>query len=439
MPLFWRLFLGFWLAAVLAIGTGAWLSTQLLRQEWPTFVTRRLERELTAYAATAELLLETGGPPALERWLERLPDRRRGPLLIFDQRGRELFGRPWPHHPESPVVRRIQGTTGLYDLVLPFPPPWERRRGWTFWRRWDTLAQLASAIAASGLFAGGVARHLTRPIQALRATTQRLAAGDLTVRVGHNLPGRWRELDQLGRDVDRMAVRLEALLAAQRRLLRDVSHELRSPLARLQIALGLAQRRCQGGEAELARIAREADRLGSLVDQLLSLIRLESGTEPLACETVDLTALLADIVADGAFEGAGERTVAGDIQDGLSLWGNANILHSAVENLVRNALQHTPPGTAVQVKATTATPGAVVIQVIDGGPGVPEADLGQLFDPFYRVADARDRRSGGFGLGLAIAARAVAAHGGTIHAWNAPPTGLGIQINLPPSPRGHRA
>jgi two-component system sensor histidine kinase CpxA len=284
-----------------------------------------------------------------------------------------------------------------------------------------------------------LARYLSAPVVKLRAATQQLAAGDLSARVGAARNRRRDELADLGRDFDVMAERIESLMASQKRLLHDISHELRSPLARLKIALELA-RASDGPEAEwaLERIEREADRLNDLIGQLLTLARLDSDSEKTDNDSVNLKRLVEEIALDADFEARNyNRSVEVVASQDCSITGNEQLLRSAVENVVRNAVSYTAEGTAVEValrRRDTHEGAKAVITVLDKGRGVPQAVLANIFRPFYRVGDARDRQSGGIGLGLSISHRAVQAHGGTVTASNAPSGGLLVEIQLPITP-----
>jgi signal transduction histidine kinase len=291
----------------------------------------------------------------------------------------------------------------------------------------STASRFGVAILVSGLVSFGLATIITRPVRRLRGAAQALADGDLTVRV----PARGRdEVAALARDFNVMADRVRDLLESQRRLLRDVSHELRSPLARLRVALELARKK-NDTEALLARIEREADRLEGLVSDVLSLARLESGQTRLQRERVPLDELLAAIAQDAAFEAeaTGRRVIWGG-SAAVEVDGDPVLLRAAIENVVRNAIRHTPPDTAVTM-ALTLEPGHAVVEICDGGPGVPEEELGRLFQPFTRVGEARERASGGFGLGLAISRQSVEAHGGRIAAANTAAGGLCVSLRLP--------
>ncbi|PYM24758.1 MAG: two-component sensor histidine kinase [Candidatus Rokuibacteriota bacterium] len=294
------------------------------------------------------------------------------------------------------------------------------------------LAVFATAAAACY----GLARYVTRPLAILRGATRALARGDLAVRVGSTVGHGTDEFTELGRDFDRMAERLDALVTAERRLLRDISHELRSPLARLNVALGLGRQRAGDDQAALDRIEREAERLNSLIGQLLMLARMESGVATVVREPIDLVAIVHDVVEDAAFE-AKSRGRAVEITETCDarVSGDPELLHSAVENVVRNAVRHTREGTAVEVSMGRAGAARVWIRVRDHGGGVPEEALPNIFQPFYRVGDARERGTGGVGLGLTIVHRTIRLHDGTVRAVNVPGGGgLVVELTLPALP-----
>jgi two-component system sensor histidine kinase CpxA len=319
------------------------------------------------------------------------------------------------------------------------------------------------AILSSGLVCSILARYLTSPIVRLRAATQKLASGDLTARAG--VPGSRRndEMAELMRDFDRMAERLENLVNAQSRLLTDISHELRSPLARLNVALELARQR-SGTDARSAldRIDRETNRLNEMIQRLLSIARLEAGNESIERSPVHLEQIIQEIAKDAAFEAQSRHCqVEATVVDDCVVMGSPSLLHSAIENVVRNAIRYTQEGTSVEVRLeqgvglpNMAPQGAglqkvelqkvelqnsdlrhpeAIVRVTDSGPGVPEDALDKLFRPFYRIDDARGRQTGGVGLGLAITDRAVRLHGGTIRVANRPQGGLMVEIRLPSS------
>jgi two-component system sensor histidine kinase CpxA len=258
-----------------------------------------------------------------------------------------------------------------------------------------------------------------------------IAIGNLTARVPEELRNRHDEIGHLGRDFDQMAERLESLVAGHKRLLGDVSHELRSPLSRLLVALGLARRAKAEEMPELLdRIALEAKRLDNLIAQLLMLARIESGSHTAAASTVDLTALVLEIVNDADFEArARSKGVGVTASDECTVSGSEELLRSAVENVVRNSVRFTPEGTAVDVSIRREGNDAI-IRIRDLGPGVPETMLSEIFLPFRRV-QTRGNQNDGSGLGLAIAHRAVTASGGRIVARNATDGGLIVDIEIP--------
>jgi two-component system, OmpR family, sensor histidine kinase CpxA len=288
------------------------------------------------------------------------------------------------------------------------------------------------AISISGLICYLLTRHITSPLFELRKGAETIAVGNFTARVSENLRSRRDEIGQLGRDFDRMADRLESLVDSHKRLLSDVSHELRSPLSRLFVALGLARRANAEEMPELLdRIALEGTRLENLIGQLLTLSRIESGSHGTAASSIDLTALVHEVVNDADFEaGAQSRHVAVTAFEECTVSGSEELLRSAVENVVRNAVRFTHEGTAVDVSIRSDRDRAI-IRVRDRGPGVPETMLPDIFLPFRRVQTMHGNPNEGSGLGLAIAQRAVAANGGKIRAKNAADGGLIVDIELP--------
>ena len=288
------------------------------------------------------------------------------------------------------------------------------------------------SIGISGLICFLLTRHITSPVFELRRGAENIAAGNLTARVSENLRNRRDEIGQLGRDFDRMAGRLESLVSSHKRLLGDASHELRSPLSRLLVALGLARKANAEELPELLdRIALESRRLDNLIGQLLTLSRIESGSHAAAASPINLTALLHEIVADADFEArAQSRRVSVTFFEECTVSGSEELLRSAIENVVRNGVRYTPEGTAVEVSVRRERDRAV-IRVRDRGPGVPETMLSEIFLPFRRVQTTDASPNEGSGLGLAIAHRAVAANGGKIVARNTPDGGLIVDIEFP--------
>jgi two-component system sensor histidine kinase CpxA len=297
-----------------------------------------------------------------------------------------------------------------------------------------TAPRIAVSILIAGVVCYLLALYLTSPVKKLKAAVQQFAEGNLDVRVSPQLRSRQDELADLGREFDHMAERIAALISAQKRLLADISHELRSPLARLTVALELARKNTTGkGIAALDRIELESERVNSLVGQLLALTRLESGAERVPPECLVLEDIVQLVIDDANYEAKPHHKEVKVLQlASCRVRGSSELLRSGIENVVRNAIRYTAEGTAVEV-SLTCPPGAAVLTVRDYGPGVPEAELTHIFEPFYRVGEARERSSGGVGLGLSIADRTIKLHGGSIRAENVP-GGLLITIELPVSP-----
>lgn len=278
------------------------------------------------------------------------------------------------------------------------------------------------------LFCYFISHYLTTPLVKLGEAAAEIAEGRLETRVDVSLKRRRDEVAELASNFDRMAERIEALVSGQRRLLGDVSHELRSPLARLMVAQSLVkQGTAEEADEALERIGVEARRLDALIGELLTLTRIDSGVDRGARARFDLTNLVQEVASDGDFEArARNRSVVVQAGDACMVEGFEELIRSAVENVVRNAVRYTAEGTAVEISVERHDSNAR-IWVRDHGPGVPENMLREIFQPFRRVEGDGE----GAGLGLAIAERAITVHGGSIRATNPPGGGLAVEIELP--------
>ena len=370
--------------------------------------------------ATAERIIAgappaTPGPPHGEKWLGvRLPQETNRPgrpdILVLQ------LPLPPSRHPRLP-------------FLPPIPPgPWEN---------------ILLYAVAGGLVCFFLARSLTAPIRKLREAANRIAGGDFSVRVSRELGRTSREVVDLGRDFDTMAARIEELLLSRKQLLRDISHELRSPLARLNVALELAgQRAGENALQPLERIGRESERLNELIGELLTLTRLENGVQDLPMERFPLDELVNLIASDALYEARNRhRGVTITATDRVVIHGSRELMRRALENIIRNAVRYTRENSSVEISLTERDDRGekkAVIMIRDYGPGVPEIALGHLFEPFFRVEDARDRQSGGSGLGLAIAKQAIRVHHGVITAANAERGGLIVTVTLPLSAQQNR-
>jgi two-component system sensor histidine kinase CpxA len=449
--LFWKFFLSFW-AALIVFAAASVLATShyldhLREQQDATTPHEQLARNLEAAQAAAD----RAGLGGLRSWAREMDRRQAVPWLVIDDQGLDVLGRRVPESLLQHLERRAARRPPPGDRPERRPRPVVRLAdGTSFWLTPDfravTLGRvlrrprvmalpLLLAAVVSALVCLALARYLTAPIKRLQQAAEVYAGGNLDHRVAPTLGGRRDEIADLARAYDRMAERLSGLLQSQQRLLRDVSPELRSPLARLQAALGLARQRAgAAARPELDRIEREAERLNALIGEVLSLARLDAGVPTPAPELLDLGELLTAIVNDAALEARARGCeVHLEMTGAATVSGSPALLHSALENLVRNAVRYTAAGTAVVVSTTVdpERPGWIAIRVRDRGPGVPEDMLPHLFEPFVRVDEARDRASGGHGLGLAIAQRAIRLHGGELGAHNNPEGGLTLSVRLP--------
>jgi two-component system, OmpR family, sensor histidine kinase CpxA len=446
--LFLRIFLSFWMAVALFL-VAAILVTLALRprsSSWEALRTTVLNDAVSTY--------EQGNETQLLRYMENLEATQHVRAYLFNEDGVEVSRRAPPDWairvatggPRTPregflfpvpsVLRDSRASSDghhRYTLVLGLPPGprvFIGPRGMPF-------PALVILVISSGIVCYFLAWYLTKPIVRLRAATQQLAAGNLTARSGAPTTRRRDEVAGLMRDFDAMAERLESLVKAQSRLLNDISHELRSPLARLNVALGLARQRSSTESVDmLDRIELEASRLNELIGRILTLARLEDGEQQVPRTPVPLNELVLNVAEDAEFEAQARHChVLTMIPEGdWGVRGDASLLHSAIENVVRNAIRYTHEGTSVEIqleRAAGANGAEAVLRVSDSGPGVPEDSLEKMFEPFYRLDDARGRLTGGVGLGLAIAERAVRFHRGKVAASNRAGGGLVVEIRLP--------
>ena len=387
----------------------------------------------TLYADTAVTLYERFGPEALDKFLARTGESTLLQLrFAATNSGADCLPSTGAAAGEATSSISAKGTTGTYCLSihaktgdLPDSPESRRKR--------LQLVILLELISCAGL-SYFIARYLSQPMSDLRKAATRLAKGDLSARVGGKFTGRHDEAADLIREFDQMAERIATLIEAQQRFIGDVSHEIKSPLARLNMALGLALRDAQDvAPKHFERIQREIDGISALVQELLILASLDTAAVRVLDEKVDVVSLVSDVLADVAFESP-LRSTDFHYSKSLSEYyvvGDRTLLGRAIENVLRNAVFYTASGTDIEIVWERHSSEHTSLVIRDHGPGVPEETLPHLFAPFYRVDDARTRQTGGTGIGLAICRRAIELHGGTVSAHNVSPHGLSIVIDLP--------
>jgi signal transduction histidine kinase len=443
--LFLKIFFCFWLAAAAMIGAlNLMLWSSFIQDPNPERRRGALGEALNLYAESAVQVYDSEGPQAFEQYVNRSLKEAGTEIELFDGDGKSLTA-PTPTEASNVATeikqtqQHISHVTSLGRITWGRPVVAPSGRVFIFVTR---LRQpyvfrglppwgIGLSILAAGVISYLLALYLTSPVKKLKSVVQSFAEGNLDVRVAPQLGGRHDELADLGREFDHMAERIAALISSQKRLLADISHELRSPLARLTVALELARKNTAGkGVAALDRIEMESERVNALVGQLLALTRLESGAERVPPETVVLEDVVQQVIDDANYEAKPLHKEVRVLELApCVVRGSSELLRSGIENVIRNAIRYTAEGTAVEVSLTTRLDIAVVT-VRDHGPGVPDSELQHIFEPFYRVGEARERSSGGVGLGLSIADRTIKLHGGSIRAENVN-GGLLITIEIP--------
>lgn len=441
--LYRRLLLWFGIGNLLVLFLGG-----LLTRGFIDYTTAK-EIDWVALAQSADVAYESGGVNALADW--SMQQRNDGIEATLYEKGQPLS--PIRLHPS--IERSLSGWLDAdKDVVLhPYPGLYvavqqvtgddgRPRQLVALSRSHARIApqtrqlilwgvQLTLLLVLIGLLSWWVARSVARPVEALRDATRRMAAGELSTRVGRRRGDKHDELAQLAYDFDTMAERIEALVAHDRGVLQDLSHELRSPLARLHLILNFAQRSKSPDEAApyFLQAEQEIERLDRMTGEMLALSRLEGGIPGMNRERLDLDELVRTCMAQAELE-AGVRQVLLQMHASapLLMTGSPLLLERAVGNLVANAIKFSPVGGEVELSVRTVQ-GNAELSIRDHGPGVPEAELASLFRPFYRGSNAV--RADGHGVGLAIVQRVVQVHGGEIRAENVPDGGLRVTLRLP--------
>jgi two-component system sensor histidine kinase CpxA len=452
--LFLKIFSWFWVTALVIIGT-VFVGRRVmdLRPIDPSTMYASVASTLAAEAARS---YESGGPAGFTRFANSLTGGHESQLFLLDESNRDVLSRAI-----SRDTVRLASETGKDQLVTTYIPLYERVAAYKFVSASGHLYTLvlyehSTAFSLTGvLFREGVpfllglllvvtvlcfwlAYHIASPIHGIQSAARRVAEGDLSARVPHAVSLRHDELAALASDFDSMVERIETLVRTQRNLLTSVSHELRSPLARLNVSLAVMRKHASQEASDICeRMERDVARIDALIGQLLTLSRLEAGLPLGEKENVNFTLLVQEVVADGNFEAKSlGKWVTLESSSSIVLeTADSLALRSACENIVRNAIRFTRPGTEVKVALgidNAAPSPQVFLKVCDQGPGVPNDALQNIFRPFFRI-NGPERQSEGNGLGLAIALEAIRLHHGSITASNLNPEGLELSVRLPVS------
>jgi len=448
--LFVKIFLWFWMAFVIVAVTLAVVVAITRSNET---MLARASLFLPFEAREAAGIYEREGKLGLQHHFDRIIGSGPAKLYLLDQDLKDVLGRNPPApavefakaaREDVPLFSKFIGWNGLaaqqaigtsgqrYTILVVISA---RSIGLIKELGFKTLFGLLAILLVGGPFCFWLARHIANPIVQLSEAAGRIADGWLDTRSDQSIRLRRDEIGRLGVSFDRMAERIESLVHGQQRLFGDVSHELRSPLARLSVAEGLLRQCPSEDRAEyLDRIALEVEHLDQLIGQLLTLARIDSGADSSRKERVELSSLIQEVAVDGNFEAQAKScAVKVDSMDVCTTTGAREQLRRAIENVVRNAIRYTQPGTDVEItirKQSAPVLSRAVIQVRDHGPGVSGEHLEKIFLPFYRISTINGEPTGGAGLGLAITERIVRTYGGSVSATNAPGGGLIVNLEL---------
>lgn len=446
--LYWKIFLTFWLATILIIITTAWVTSEIAQK---SSIPAREQVFMDSYANAAVATFESGKEKALKKWLAQTGISKHMKLFLLCSTG-AIIGNEKPP-PEvlkitdhlvkeqlddglikfgSTIIvsHEILSTSGkAYRLVAVSEKPLAHfvEIPWA-----GLTIRLTIAIFISGIICYLLSLYLTQPLRTLRFAAKSIATGKLSTRVGHFMGHGHDEIAELSEEFNSMAEKLEAMISSKERLLQDISHELRSPLARLQVAIELGRKKVEHrAEAEFSRMEEECLRLNTLIGEILQFARLDKSTDELDKGKTNITGLIKRIVDDANYELSSNKPLIKLIsaEEALEMDVDARLIHRAIENIIRNALRYSPTEESITVSIRVHD--KLQIDICDRGPGVPEGELENIFNPFYRVDTSREKKTGGYGLGLSIAQKAVQLHKGQIFAKNQHEGGLCVTISLP--------
>lgn len=447
--LYWKIFLTFWLASILIIVTTAWVTSEIAQK---SSIPEREKLFMDSYANAAVATFESGRHAALIKWMQQTGFSKQMTLYLLVSTGEIISNQPPP-----PAIKKIaedlvnekldEGLLKFGNLVVSheilsttgkayrLAAVSEKPLSHFVQIPWAGLTiRLTIAIFISGLICYFLSVYLTQPLRSLRMAAKSIATGKLNTRVGHFKGHNRDEIAELSGEFDRMAEQLENMVNSKERLLQDISHELRSPLARLQIAIELGRKKSSANaESDFSRMEEECRRLNTLIGEILEYARLDKSVNELYRTKVNLPELLEHIIHDANFEvGEKKAKFINNLSLSDDLYLDERLIHRAIENILRNSLRYSPIDKQVFIILSLSIDKKLIyIDIEDNGPGVPEEQLEIIFSPFYRVDKSREKKTGGYGLGLSIAQQAVFLHDGYIQAHNRENGGLLVRISLP--------
>jgi two-component system sensor histidine kinase CpxA len=445
--LYWKIFLYFWPATILIILSTAWVTSEIAQK---SSIPSREHVFMDSYANAAVATYESGKYIALKQWLDQTGHSKKMDFYLLSTTG-EIIGNKNPPEEIKIIAKdlanknlangiikfgdliishEIHSASGkVYRLAALSETPLHHFVAIT----WAGLTiRLGIATIISGLLCYLLSLYLTHPLRSLKNAAKSIGKGKLNTRVGYFKGHKHDEIAELSMEFDRMAEQLQTMVRSKEQLLQDISHELRSPLARLQVAIELGRKKSDLAESQFSRMEKECERLNTLIGEILQFSRLEKSHAVLNKSKVNITTLLKEIIADANFEyGESKPRVFLDKSSNYFLNIDKALIHSAIENIIRNALSYSPEDTLVRVSIDLDKASKkLYVDICDQGPGVPEKQLEKIFNPFYRVDKSREKSTGGYGLGLAIAEKAIALHEGSIEAMNIKEGGLQVRITI---------
>lgn len=445
--IYWKIFISFWIATILTILTVVWVTGHFAQSASNP---KREHVFMDSYANAAVTTYEYGKVQALNEWIKHTDLSQHMQLYLIESTGHIIN----QNAPILPIIKKTakryqnkrlqEGINKQDNLIISHEIVSSSQKKYRLAAitdkplsqfiaiEWAGLTiRIILAVFISGFICYFLSIYLTKPIRVLQYAARDLAKGKLETRVRLPKSHLQDEISSLAEEFNDMATQIGSLLKSKERLLQDISHELRSPLARIQIAAELLKKRLSEPSSEIERIDTECEKLNLLIGEILDFARIGARTSSDSFQPVDFSMLITEICSDANFEfGMHQQRVFFKNTGPIKGYGIPKLLHRAIENILRNALRYSPANKPVSISLYQDFSGKTVIDIEDEGPGVPEHELDAIFNPFYRVDPSRENKTGGFGLGLTIAKEAISLHHGQINAFNRPKGGLLVRIIL---------